>query len=279
MRGLVWRTLLQEKATYSQVFFTLNEGYLLNNILPFRLGEIGRALLLAEKANLRFLQVFSTVIIERGMDVGMAAGLLLITLPFVVGGIWAKNAALVAGALTLSGFIGMYLLARNSQCATAWFNRATMRWPVLNRLGQTQFHAFLNGLEVITDAHRFLRAILWSLLDWGIAVFQYYWFLLAFFPNGKLLWASFLLGVSSLGIAAPSSPGSLGVFELIVVGTLSLFGLDPAKALAMALVAHSSNYVLTGILGAYGLAKDGETITGLYHRLRQFSQSVNANAG
>ena len=277
-RGFVWRTLLQEKATYSQVFFTLNEGYLLNNILPFRLGEIGRSLLLAEKANLRFLQVFSTVIIERGMDVGMAAGLLLVTIPFVVGGTWAKNAALVAGALVIIGFSAMYLLARNSHRATAWFDQATVRWSVLNRLGHGQLHAFLDGLEVITDAHRFLRAILWDLVNWGIAILQYYLFMLAFFPEGKLLWSSFALGISSLGIAAPSSPGSLGVFELVVVGALSVIGLDPAKALAMALVTHSANYVLTGILGAYGLAQDGETITGLYHRLRQFSQGVSANS-
>jgi len=130
------------------------------------------------------------------MDVGMAAGLLLITLPFVVGGIWAKNAALVAGALTLSGFIGMYLLARNSQRATAWFNRATMRWPVLNRLGQTQFHAFLNGLEVITDARRFLRAILWSLLDWGIAVLQYLLVLAGLFPEWQIVMGEFFSSAS-----------------------------------------------------------------------------------
>jgi uncharacterized membrane protein YbhN (UPF0104 family) len=43
VRGLVWRALLQEQASYSQVFLTLNEGYLLNNLLPFRLGEVGRA--------------------------------------------------------------------------------------------------------------------------------------------------------------------------------------------------------------------------------------------
>src|SRR4030042_4445849 len=55
IRGFVWRTLLQDKASYRDSFFTINEGYLLNNILPFRLGEIARAFLMARKAALGFL--------------------------------------------------------------------------------------------------------------------------------------------------------------------------------------------------------------------------------
>ncbi|MCC6957861.1 MAG: flippase-like domain-containing protein, partial [Anaerolineales bacterium] len=42
VRSLAWRTLLSEQARYGQVFLTLNEGYLLNNVLPLRLGEVGR---------------------------------------------------------------------------------------------------------------------------------------------------------------------------------------------------------------------------------------------
>ena len=44
-RALSWMTLLQNKASFGRVFITLNEGYLLNNIFPFRLGELGRAVI------------------------------------------------------------------------------------------------------------------------------------------------------------------------------------------------------------------------------------------
>jgi uncharacterized membrane protein YbhN (UPF0104 family) len=52
MRTFSWRTLLQNKASYGRVFLTLNEGYLLNNIFPFRLGELGRAVLLSQATGL-----------------------------------------------------------------------------------------------------------------------------------------------------------------------------------------------------------------------------------
>jgi len=39
VRSIVWRTLLQERAPLGMVFLTLNQGYLLNNVLPLRLGK------------------------------------------------------------------------------------------------------------------------------------------------------------------------------------------------------------------------------------------------
>ncbi|MGE5776083.1 MAG: lysylphosphatidylglycerol synthase domain-containing protein, partial [Chloroflexota bacterium] len=50
IRAMVWRTLLRNRASYVDVFFTIGEGYLLNNFLPFRLGEVGRAFLLSRKS-------------------------------------------------------------------------------------------------------------------------------------------------------------------------------------------------------------------------------------
>ena len=120
-RGIAWRTLLQNQASFPQVFLTLNEGYLLNNFLPLRLGEVGRAFLLSRKANLRFMRVVSSVVIERTLDIAMAVGLLLSSLPFVVGAGWALQAALAAGALVLLILAALYTLAVKRQVFAAWF--------------------------------------------------------------------------------------------------------------------------------------------------------------
>lgn len=272
VRGQAWRTLLQGRATYRQVFFTVNEGYLLNNILPFRLGEVGRAFLLGRKANLGFWQVFSSILIERVLDLAMAAGLLLSTLPFVVGATWAREAAIVAGSAMLAGLVVLYLLSRNQERVLAWFEQLGERWPLLLRLGRERLAAFFAGLAVLNEGSTFVRAVLWILVDWVIAIVQYYVLLRAFLPDAEFIWGAFSLGVAALGIAAPSSPGAVGVMELSIVGALSLFGVDPSVALAFALTTHLMNYLLTGVLGAYGLAQDGESLTGLYHRVRRIPQ-------
>lgn len=280
VRSFVWRTLLQEKATLPQTFLTINEGYLLNNLLPFRLGEVGRAFLLSRKAqasghsDMDIWQVLSTILIERSMDVVLAAGLLLSTLPFVVGASWAQQAAIGAGGLFLAGLVFLYLLARNREWAMQQFEKLATRWTWLANLGKQRLDTFFAGLAVLTDTGRFLRFIALILLNWVVAIFQYYTFLRAFFPETQVLWAAFSLGAMALGVAAPSSPGSVGVLEATIVFSLSVFNLDQSRALAMALTAHLSNYLITGILGAYALAQDGETLTGLYQQLRRIGNKT-----
>ncbi len=269
VRGVVWRTLLREQATFPQVFYTVNEGYLLNNILPFRLGEVGRAYLLGRKAGMDFWQVFSTIFVERILDVALAFGLLLSTLPFVVGAGWAQQAAMISGAVVVLGLGTLYLAARNQQWCLQSFDRLGMRWPVLLKIGRARLEEFLSGIAVLTNPGRFSLVLFWIILNWSIAIFQYYLLTLAFFPQARFLWSAFTLAVAALGIAAPSSPGAMGVYELTVVGALSLFGLDKSTALAMALTAHLLQYIITSIFGAYGLARDGETLIGLYHSVRR----------
>jgi uncharacterized protein (TIRG00374 family) len=274
VRGLVWRTLLQDQASYGAVFWTLNEGYLLNNILPFRLGEVGRAFLLGRKSHLAFWQVLSSVLIERILDLALAVGLLFSTLPFVVGATWARQAALGVGGFVVLGFLLLYGLAHNQRLAMTWFERLKAHIPFLERFGGRALVAFFSGLNILTDGKRFLRALGWVMLNWGMAVVQYVVMVWAFFPEAKFLWGTFVLGVAALGIAAPSSPGAVGVFELSVVGALSLFKQDASTALALAITLHLVQVLLTGVLGAMALARDGESLLGLYRSLRNQRLSV-----
>src|SRR5919109_3488213 len=104
VRAVVWRTLLRDRASYSDVFWTVGEGYVLNNFLPFRLGEIGRAFLLSRKAELQFMEILPTIVIERAMDLGFSAIILLAALPFVVGAEGAEQIGIVVGVTVFIGF-------------------------------------------------------------------------------------------------------------------------------------------------------------------------------
>lgn len=275
VRGLVWRTLLQDRASYTQVFLAVNEGYLLNNILPFRLGEVGRAFLLSRKANLEFWQVFSTILIERILDVAMTAGLLLSTLPFIVGASWANEAALAAAGLVLVGLGVLFMIARQQERVTAIFTALGKRWPLIEKTAVKRLPAFFTGLSALTDGRLFLKTLGFMLLNWGIIVIQQYTLLRAFFPQARLVWATFSLSVSALGLAAPSSPGGIGVMELSLVGALAFFGLDNTTSFAFAIIVHLFNYLLSGIIGSYALTKDGESLIGVYHKLSRLRLSAH----
>jgi uncharacterized protein (TIRG00374 family) len=268
VRGMAWRTLLQDKVPLNQTFYTLSEGYLLNNFLPFRLGEVSRAYLLGDKSGLGFWRVLSSILIERALDVLIAAALLLGTLPFVAGVASGRGAALGIGGVMLIGMVVLYLVARYPDQFLRLYERLTWRWGFLSRLGKQVLPNFFSGLAVLTEPGRFLRAGAWFLLNIAVAIIQFIILMLAFFPHGKPLWAIFCLAVSSLGVALPSSPGGIGVFEGAVVGALAVFKLDSGTALAYAFTMHFWNYAITGLLGSYALARDGESIFHLYDRVR-----------
>jgi glycosyltransferase 2 family protein len=274
VRGIVWRTLLREKASYRDTFLTINEGYLLNNFLPFRLGEVGRAFLLGRKASLDFMEVLPTIVIERGVDLAFSAVILLSAIPFVVGAESARDAAKILGIIVVLGLVVLYVLARKHEWAMGLFNRFAARRPRLQALGEKFLAPLFAGLAILTDGWLFLRFFLWMLLDWLIAIAQFYILLLAFFPQAQLVWALFALGAVAFGNAIPSLPGAVGTYEGAIVWALTLVTHDQSTALAVAIVGHLSSYLVTGILGIYGLTTEGETLMGVYRQLRR-RQEVN----
>jgi uncharacterized protein (TIRG00374 family) len=206
-------------------------------------------------------------LIERALDLAFAAGIFLSTLPFVIGVSWARQAAITIAFVVIIGLAGIYILARNRQQVLAWIERLGQRWSLVGRLAGRRLVAFFDGLAIITDSRLFLEALGWETLNWLVAVLQYYLFLRAFFPDPSLLWVLFALGVGALGIAAPSSPGAIGVFEAALVGALLVLGVNASAAAAFAISVHITGYVITSLIGGYGLYKDGESLSGMYTRL------------
>jgi uncharacterized protein (TIRG00374 family) len=179
------------------------------------------------------------------------------------------------GGAVIVGLVGMYLLARNRQWALDVFHRLSHRWPVLQRTGGSFLEAFFTGLEVLTDPGLFARFFLLMMLDWGMAIVQYFLISRAFFPQATLVWGMFLLGAAAFGGAIPSLPGGVGTLEGAMAGALTLLSGDQSTALAVALTSHVINYLYSGVFGLYGLSREGQTISGIYQQIKNFqSHSV-----
>jgi uncharacterized protein (TIRG00374 family) len=278
VRGWVWHTLLRRRFAYRDVFLTLMEGYLLNNFLPFRLGELGRAFLLSRKApaaanpgqGMTFVEILPTIIIERVTDLAFSAAIFIAAVPFVVGASGAERIAWLVGGLVLVGLAALVLLARQRQAALDLFHKLSRRWPGLQRLGGSFLEAFLTGLEVLTDPWLSLRFFVLMTFNWGMAIVQYFLLIRAFFPAAQLVWGLFGLGAAAFGGAIPSLPGGVGTLEGAMVGALTLLSGNESTALAVALTSRLFNYIYSGTFGLYGLAREGQTVAGIYRQLMQF---------
>ena len=270
IRALVWRTLLRNRASFSDVFWTIGEGYLLNNFLPFRLGEVGRAFLLSRKSGMQFMEILPTIVIERVMDLGYTAIIFLAALPFVVGVQGTERVGIVVGLVVLVGFVILYLLARYNQWALDLFHKLSARWPSLQKLGGSFLESFFVGLSVLTDGWLFLRFLFWMTLNWVVAIFNYYLIIRAFFPEAQLIWGMFALGAAAFGNAIPALPGAVGTLEGALGGAIALLTGDQSTGLAVALTTRLYNYINSGVIGGIGLLREGQTLSGVYEQLKSF---------
>lgn len=269
VRAFFWRTLLRNQAALGDVFLAINEGYLLNNTLPFRLGEFGRAYLLSRRSALKFWEILSSIAIERLLDLSFAILLLFSALPFLVGVDLPLQTTVIFSVLVILGLIGLYIAARRRVWLAEQYHKFLAKRSRRFEGGSDAVITLLEGLSILTDGRLFLQALFWVTLNWALGITQYFLLIKAFFPQGTLLWAAFALAVAALGLAAPSSPGAVGVFEAAIVGALLVFNADPGASLALALVTHLLQVILTGLIGAYALARDGDSLIGLYGQIRQ----------
>jgi hypothetical protein len=87
--------------------------------------------------------------------------------------------------------------------------------------------------------------------------------------SAPLWWGAFVASMLALGVAIPSAPASVGVFEAAVVGSLALLGISSSSALAYAIVMHLDQIVVTAVFGLWGLIRDGQSISSLLASLSQ----------
>lgn len=268
-RAAGWRVILGERLTLGKTFLTINEGYLMNNILPFRMGEIGRALLVSSNAKMSFWEVIATIVVERVFDVAIMSGIILGSIPFVIGGDLAIKGGIISSLLVLVGLSVLYLLTKYKEWTLGIFDKLFTRVPKFHDFGREKLESVLAGFSTLVDLQKFITAFFWILMCWVFNVAWYYVMMIAFIPEAKPIWGIFTVGLTGLGVSLPSTPGYVGLLEGTIVLGLSLFGVSKSVATAYGVFTHFLYLVITISIGAYGLGKEGESIGKLYRKLRE----------
>ena len=265
-RVACWKVLIGRPVGFPRVLAALNEGYLLNNVLPWRMGELGRAILLGRQPGLSAPLVLSTIVLERLYDMILAVGLMLVLLPLASGAVWAARAAWLGAAAVAVALASVWLALKRPQTVEGLLTRL----PGPTAAWQRLWGSFQEGLAVLKTPRRLLLSFAWMAVSWGLAIVEYWLVLRSILPAVQPLWAGFMLAATLLGVAVPSLPGYVGVFEAAGVAALSVFGVPADQGLAAALVLHGMVYSVASLIGAVALVLDGETLTGLFDQARTY---------
>ena len=276
-RAMASRTLLENRPTFVQSYVAMMQGYLLNNLLPLRLGELGRAFLLGRKINVSMFHVLSTIVIERVIDLAMAAALTIIVLPRVVEMDWVKPVAYTTLTLVVIGLLSLAVIARLRTQVHALMLRIAGRINLIKRYILPIFDSLLDGLSALTSLRGTAMTFGWMGLAWLFGVSNYWVLLRGFVPEAPFWWALFVIGIASFGVALPSAPAALGVFEGAIVAALVILGVPASTALAYAILLHFFHIIISSAVGFYGFARDGESLMGMYGKLSTRSKESSSS--
>jgi uncharacterized protein (TIRG00374 family) len=267
-RAMASRVLLDNRPSFRDSFVILMQGYLLNNVLPLRLGELGRAYLLGRKTGQGMFNALPAIVIERFYDLAFAALVLVSTLPFVLSDVdWARPVAYTTLVVVAAGLLSMHLVARFRLTIRGWVDRIAGRVKLVEKYVLPQIDAFLDGLAVLTNLRSFVLSLLWMTLSWTFGIAAQFVLLRGFLPTAPLLYSAFALGASSFAGAIPSAPSALGVYEGAIVASLVILGVDAGIGLAFAVLHHIAHIVYSGIVGMYGFSRSDISVMDLYEKL------------
>ncbi len=253
-----WRLLFfpeHKDLPLSRLFCGVVLAQMFNILIPARLGEVARIYSIESHERIGRIRILSTIMVEKAVDlcaVACAVFLLLFTVSLPV---WLRDsgeALIMAGVLLLAAILFLALRGDVLLRRLEWLVEILPgRWG--HRIAQLG-RSMLDGLSAVRSGR--IGFFLWGLtfLIMLMAAATNYLLFLAFGLKLPLIAALLLLIVLQVGIAPPSLPGKIGVFNYLVVLGLSVYSVDSSVALSYSFVLYAVALLPKVILGALILA-------------------------
>jgi hypothetical protein len=264
IRAVRWKVLLtpvQAETRFGARWVAVCIGFMGNNLLPARVGEFARAYAFSRMETVSASAAFGSLLVERALDGTVL--LLFLVIPvltpgFPVAGIFARGLgaealrfAVVVVGLMIVGLIVMAIWPRGfvrvgTKVATAVLPHGLAR-PLIGAL-----EAFLDSVMLLRNPRLLALGFFWTLVLWVYNGFSFWLGMKAFGINRGLVAACFTQAVVGFGVALPSGPGFIGVFQAAAVFALStVFGVERSRSVAFAFGYYVGGWIPITVIGLY----------------------------
>ncbi len=240
-RAWRWGYLFPPGPRPSHLLRALLIGYMGNNLLPLRAGEVVR-IYVASRHGPRFWTVVATVVVERVLD-GLALGLivagLLLLVPVPVEMRWSIALFL---ALDLVAIVVLAMIAVAPGVCRVLIEAMFHRVGWLERRLIGLLGTMTEGLRGIRAPRHAIPVVLSSVGIWVLLALSVWTAMHAAHLDLPLVASWVVLAFLGLGVSLPSSPGFVGVIQAATVLALALFAVPRAEALSFSLLFHASQF-------------------------------------
>ena len=306
VRVIRWQIILAstQKVKFWRAFHPLMIGFMINCILPGRLGEIARPVILRKRDNFPVSTGLATVAAERVFDIALLIILFVVVLATVK---ISPDLSMTFGKYELNretletiavGMLQMCLVLLAGivlviiEKTRSIINRLIYRIPHLlffiGSAGKETFKEklciplvnivdnFAQGLSLIKDFRKTCICFVLSVVIWGTAALSYY--IMSFGSPGiglTFLEMTAVLVIICFFIALPSAPGFWGVWEAGGVFAMSIFGVAAKDAAGFTLANHAIQMLPVILVGFISAVVTGIKIRTIAHNGEAEYNTIN----
>jgi len=259
-RALRWRITLPDAGAAAHkrgLFAIVAVSLMLNNILPARLGEAARAVLLWKRNGYPIAVSIGSLILERTLDI--MAYLLFLFVPVFLSPALSANlrgihpVAIVVVWLSFAAFVVMALTFLLYAFRPHWFNGVALRIicclpakisaparKIGSELKSNMYWIFSIRKSACVAVLSVATALCYSsmllALAWGTGAVSF-------------LDSLFAQAFAACGAAIPLAPGSVGTLHAVLLQGLVITGMEVGKARALVVLYHAVGYVAHTLIG------------------------------
>ena len=265
VRLIRWRLLLRRDDGHPlpalPVWHAVAIGFMANNLLPFRAGEVVRLFAVTRLTGVRFSAALSSVAVERILDALAVVALLSLALlasdlpaGVAVGGVSLAHLARVSGLLGVAALLAAGLVVAFPLAAERILRRLLPPGGVTDRLVAV-IEGIRQGLVALRSPALLAGVVVWSVVLWLMNAWSFHLAFAAFDIPVGFLGALVVQGILVFGISVQLTPGFVGQFEAAIVAALALYGISNDVASSYAIVYHGTTFLPIILLGAWSLAR------------------------
>lgn len=276
VRAWRWKLLLEpeQNTSMGNLFPATAIGYMANNLLPARIGELIRVYVLGEREGIGKGAVLASLVLDRLIDGFSVLCILVVTLftlrlPGDQGGV--RSALVTGGYLTVGAYLAiiafLVLLKRRTASTIHLAGKLLKPFPEkLSGKAIPMLGSFIGGMRFSSRPANLAGLLFSSALIWISAIWPIDLALRSFGITLPPTASLFIMVLLVVAVMVPASPGYIGTYHYACFKALTAFGVSGEKALGVALIIHAVNFFPITFLGLWYLARDRMSLSGLRSR-------------
>lgn len=251
IRGIRWGYFFKDKKIrFQSLFGMMMIGFMMNNILPARIGEITRAYMIGRRENISRSLSFGTIVLERvfdGLSLLFILGFSMVVSPFPR---WAKGFGLI-GLFIFCFSLAFLVFLRLRRALIIKKIENLISHKGLSFKISSLLTKFIEGLASLENLKHTGLIILYSIIAQIVLAFEFHLLFFSFSINIPFYAAYFTASLVGVSTMLPSAPGYIGIFQSFCVGALMFFGVPKDIALSYSIITHIVQYIPVTLIGLF----------------------------